>query len=489
AANSSFVLHIDRKFPDGTTYQKDTTLLYIAYKDTITLRLPVEATKGVGPNVFDFYVDYQNVIFECREDNNNAPGVLLIIQSSDIVPVYPAEFSIVPNDTIKLKASTINPFAPNLTYEFQIDTIDSFNSPFMQTANVTSPGGVVQWQLPFTLQPDLVYYWRVSRDSLPTDTIHPNWRESSFIHKPGLTGWSQAHYSQFKKDKFTNVVYSNTVDSTFTFVENASTLLIRNFKNPVFPSTAPTVEINQVVQDYGMCGGTPSIHVVVIDSITLDLWTTENYFFGNTNFFNGTGPGQYGCRPRAEMYFIFRDTPAQRQALIDMLDSIPSGNYVAVYSVFDVAFSAWEPALINQLTAWGADSLATLQDGQPYIFFTKKGDNSQTQEAVGDSINTYINLSATLGGNWTKGFVNSVIIGPAVNWTSFHWDQAPLESVAGQDSIAIDLIGITSNGQEVPLQGFTGIQTSTLDLNINTIDPVLYPKLKLRAYVQDELDY
>jgi len=490
AENEPFVLHVERQLPNGTVFQKVSILNYIAYKDTITIKLSVDAINGVGPNVFDFYVDYQNSIVECRENNNIAADVILLIQSSDIVPVYPVEFSIVPNNVIKLKASTVNPFAPVKPYVFQIDTVDTFNSPFKKEATFTSGGGVVEWALPFSLQPDLVYYWRVSRDSMPTDTIHPPWRESSFIHKQGLTGWSQAHYSQFKKDKYTNVVYSNTVDSTFTFVENASTLLIRNFKNPVPPSKDPTIEINQVVEEYGTCGGAPSIHVVVLDSLTLELWNTENYNFGNTNFFISNAPGQYGCRPRAEEYFIFRDDVNGRNNLKTMLeDSIPNGNYVALYTVYNVAFSQWDPALKNILTGWGSDSITFIPDNDPYIFFTKKGDNSQTQESLGDSVRTYISLSATLGGNWTKGFVNSVTIGPAVTWDSFHWDQAPLESSAGADSVAIDIIGITSNGQEVPLQGFTGIQTSTLDLSINTIDAATYPKLKLRAYLQDEDNY
>ncbi len=489
AETQPFVLHLERQLPNGTLFQKDTILNYIAYKDTITIKLSVDAINGVGPNVFDVYVDYQNSIVECRENNNSALDVILLIQSSDIVPVYPIEFSIVPNNMIKLKASTINPFAPVQPYVFQIDTVDTFSSPFKKEATITSGGGVVEWQLAFNLQPDLVYYWRVSRDSMPTDTIHPPWRESSFIHKQGLTGWSQAHYSQFKKDNYTNVVYSNTVDSTFTFVENASTLLIRNFKNPVPPSTDPTIEINQVVEEYGTCGGAPSIHVAVLDSVTLELWNTQDYNFGNTNFYISNTPGQYGCRPRPEEYFIFRDSGAGHTALINMLNSIPNGNYVALYTVYNVAFSLWDPALKPILTSWGSDSITFIGDGDPYIFFTKKGDNSQTQESLGDSVRTYINLSATLGGNWTKGFVNSVTIGPAVNWDSFHWDQTPLESSAGADSVAIDIIGITSGGQEVPLQGFTGIQTSTLDLSISAIDATTYPKLKLRAYLQDEDNY
>src|SRR4030095_16186562 len=159
---------------------------------------------------------------------NNALQVALQIQSSDILPVYPAEFSIVPISNIQLKASTVSPILPMKPYVFQIDSVDTFNSPFMYQNIVNSAGGVVKCSLPFSLVPNLVYYWRVSRDSLPGDTIHPNWNESSFIHKLDTTGWSQAHYSQFKKDKFTNIIYSNTsnpVDTTFTFVTSNSSLV------------------------------------------------------------------------------------------------------------------------------------------------------------------------------------------------------------------------------------------------------------------------
>jgi hypothetical protein len=110
-------------------------------------------------------------------------------------------------------------------------------------------------------------------------------------------------------------------------------------------------------------------------------------------------------------------------------------------------------------------------------------------ESIGDSSRTYITLAADLGGNWTKGFVNSVPIGPATSWTSFHWEQAPLETIPEQDSAYVDIIGIRSSGLEELITGFTGIPVSTMDLNINTIDATIYPKLRLRAYLQDELRY
>ncbi|MDQ3050140.1 MAG: C25 family cysteine peptidase [Bacteroidota bacterium] len=480
-----FTVNVVRKFPDGTTANYDTIINYITYKDTLTFRMPVVSSYGVGVNYFDVYADFGSNVIECDETNNNPDLIPLLIQSSDILPVYPAEFAIVPNDAIQLKASTVSPFLPIKPYSFQIDTIDSFNSPFMKQGNISSVGGVVKWTLPFNLQPDLVYYWRVSRDSMPGDSIHPNWNESSFIHKPGLTGWSQAHYSQFKKDNFVNVDYSNSIDTTFAFVSNTTSLYVRNFMFPDPSVNVPGYDLNQATGEDNMCYFDASIHVFVIDPLTLEPWNTGTYNLGQINTWNGSVGT---CRQRSENYFIFRDTPVQRVALENMLtNSIPNGHYVGIYSVNGVQYSNWDPSLKQVFIDWGSDSINFIQNISPYIFFTKKGDPSFTQEELGDSTEQFISLSASLGGNWDKGFVKSVTIGPAASWTSLHWDQFPIESSSQQDSISIDILGIQSDGVEVPLVGFQAIPIATPDLNINSIDALLYPRLKLRAYMQDEL--
>jgi len=140
---------------------------------------------------------------------------------------------------------------------------------------------------------------------------------------------------------------------------------------------------------------------------------------------------------------------------------------------------------MSWFTSRGATDITMLNDNQPYIFFTKKGDNNTTLESFGDSLNPAITLSAQMGGNWSKGYVTSVPIGPAVTWNSLHWDQTPFEMTPGADSIAIDIIGLNVNGLEDTIPGFTGIQVGNYDLPINTIDANTYPRLKLRAYKQD----
>ncbi|MFZ9943461.1 MAG: C25 family cysteine peptidase, partial [Bacteroidia bacterium] len=495
ATYNPFVLHFTRTYPDGTsTYELDTVINYVTYKDTISIRFPLDSRFSVGANSLSVYVDYLGNVDECNEANNTLLNLPLNIRSSDIAPVYPSEFAIVPNASgFKLKASTVDPFALPRNYKFQIDTVRSFNSPFLKQGLVYAGGGLVNWQPPFTLQPDIVYYWRVSRDSLPTDTIHPEWKQSSFIHKPSVTGWSQAHYSQFFKDEYTNVIYNERPDSTFRYVTSLSSLEVNNYQN-ISISYNPNFKINNVLVDYNVCTATPSMHIVVIDSLSLKAWSTRDHTFGEANRFdfntNAPIPPCNG-RGRPDFFFIFRmNDPASRDSMFNMLQNgIPTGIYLIAYTSIGGLFSTLNQQMKDLFTTWGSDSINFLNDTQAYIFFTKKGDTTFTQEAIGDASRPAIQIMATLGGNWSKGFVTSVPIGPSLGWSELHWDQQPLDAVAGEDSVYIDIIGITPGGNEVPLPAFSGISAGNYDVNISSIDATLYPKLKLRAYVQDDSLY
>jgi len=492
ATYNPFVLHFVRTYPDGTTtFELDTVIDYVTYKDTITVRFPLDSKFSVGSNYISVYADYLGLVDECNESNNTVLNIPLNIRSSDIAPVYPSEYSIVPNASgFKLKASTVDPFAAPRNYKFQIDTLRSFSSAFLKQGLVYSGGGVVNWQPPFNLQPDLVYYWRVSRDSLPTDTVHPEWKESSFIHKATITGWSQAHYSQFRKDAFTNVIYDESADTTFRFVTTFSSLEVNNYQN-ISASYNPNFKINNVVMDYGVCTAAPSVHLVVIDSLSLKPWSTRDHTFGEANRFDfATNAPIAPCngRGRPDLFFIFRmNDPASRDSMFNMLQNgIPTGNYVIAYTSFGGVFSSWSQQMKDLFTTWGSDSINYVNDTQPYIFFTKKGDATYTQEAIGGPSRPAIQILGTLGGNWSKGFVTSVPIGPSLGWSELHWDQQPIESASGMDSTYIDIIGITPGGNEVPLPAFSGISAGNYDVNISSIDANLYPKIKLRAYVQDD---
>lgn len=499
AINQDYLVRITRRFEDGvTTKVFETTLTAMPFVDTLTVTIPMDFIYAAGFNTFDVEVDAGfPPVDESDESNNNVTAVLNI-KSSDIIPVYPAKYSIVPNANINLKAVTSNLFASAKPYRFEIDTTDRFNSSALQINVITSRGGIVQWQLPFSLDSNKVYYWRTANDSITSaDTAISNrfqWNESSFIHIPGKTGWSQAHYSQFKEDDFKNVVYRDTappVDTTFTFVKTASKIkCINNLSG--YPIE---FYVDNKLIDYATCGD--QIHLAVFDPVSLEPWNTGNHYLGNYNTFNDSCQAGASCggsicsgRPRPDNYFTFKinNPTALTNLKIAIEDSVPIGNYMLIYTSPTPHYEQWGDSLLKTFQDLGSQYVTlidTPQWWQPYILITKKGDASFTVDTLGDSTITHIELEAIIGGNWDKGYVTSVPIGPAAQWTQLHWNHYNMPSSV-QDSILLDVIGIDTNGTETVI--IDDLAPMYADSMLDHISATDYPYLKLKAYLQDLVD-
>src|SRR5207253_1784696 len=106
-----------------------------------------------------------------------------------------------------------------------------------------------------------------------------------------------------------------------------------------------------------------------------------------------------------------------------------------------------------------------------------------SQKVVTDSLQPDITLQVYIGGNWDKGYITSVTIGPSSHWSELHWAEHALESPT-YDSISVSVIGVDSAGQETKL--IADLPPSIPDSVLsNVIDAHKYPFLKLQAYVQD----
>src|SRR6185436_14765185 len=149
AIDKDYYLEVVRKFPDGGTPRIfDTLIKNMPFIDTISINIPMEFARASGLNKFYVLADASqpDLIDEGPYEYNNrtVPDIPLMIRSSDINPVYPFKYAIIPNGAnVKLKASTANLFAPMTTYRFELDTVDRFNSPFKKTTDISSIGGIV----------------------------------------------------------------------------------------------------------------------------------------------------------------------------------------------------------------------------------------------------------------------------------------------------------------------------------------------------------
>ncbi len=468
AVEDSFMVQVIRTFPDGSTTQTYLKLIKAPfYKDTIALRIPVDVAKGLGLNRFKITLDFYNEIDEIS-DMNNSVEVPLFIKSSEIIPVLPVKYAIIPSLPVTLQASTGFSFIGSETYEFQLDTTDKFSSPIRQTGHVTHIGGVVSWTPTFPILIDsIVYYWRVSIDSGGGHQY--NWRESSFQYINGKRGWGQAHFYQFKNDNYQYVRYNRPMHR-FDFVNNVKSLTCQTGFYPHIAWNDEWYKINDVEMAIwsSLANNGNGVLVAVFDSVSSDPWTNPIY----------TEP--------VYRFDISTQDSAGRASLQNLLSSIPANNHVLVYSHRNHYAQSFSNALYSQFESIGSGQIRTLPNNIPYIIFGKKGSSiGSAHEVEGSSITSVVNLADTLVTKWNSGYILSETVGPASKWISLHWHQRALTNNA-TDYVRLNVIGIKTNGAIDTL--IRNLPPDSADIyNLNTrINAVVYPNIKLLVRMSDD---
>ncbi|MEX1192582.1 MAG: C25 family cysteine peptidase [Brumimicrobium sp.] len=494
----TFNLVVERRFPNSTidsVYSK--YIPRLDYKDTIQFRMPVQSDIGTGMNQFNVQVDIPTFIEEQYDEyNNNEITTNFFINIDGIVPVLPYNYAVVPTDSIVLKASTINPVASYNTYRFEIDTTDLFNSPFHRYALKSGLGGVKEvypdeWKsvssganANLTLEDSVSYFWRVSIDS-----TSPNWVEHSFQYIKDKEGWGQDHFFQFKNGAFSGIGYDRPSRSReFEPLQAQISCDVHDNANNNFEYNDTKWRLNGQVAESNMCGTSASLHVAVIDPATMDPWGTFNngsnvdHQFGNVN--NGAS-----CRDRVEYYFIFRqNSQAQLQAFENMImNEVPNGHYILVYSAVKGMFSDWEneyPALFTTMENLGSDIIESGIDDRAFIFLTKKGDPNSTEEVFAQQPGEFINLSSTLQGVSNFGVESSTLIGPATEWETLYWKQDASETSTDDETIL--RIKALDFNHSVQMEMDVAFSSNDSILNLNNSFPAdQYPYLQLQARYKD----
>jgi hypothetical protein len=496
-----FELVLRRNFPNATQDSVYRMIIpYLHYKDTFKITMPLQPNIGIGINQFTITADIPSFIDEIYDEiGNNQVTTNLFINVDGIMPVLPYDYAVVPDDQVTLKASTINPIASFNTYRFEIDTTDLFNTPFRKYALVSGLGGVKevapnQWlnvnsnmSSPLTLTDSTVYFWRVAVDS-----TFPQWVEHSFQYIPGKRGWGQDHFYQFKNSGFTGVNYDRPTRTREFFpiekIVGCDVYDNPSNQNEIFQTLWT---LNGQEMEYGMCTTTPSIHVAVIDPITMEPWGTFNGTsnidkqFGNVN--NGAA-----CRNRVEFYFIFRqNSTAQLQLLEEMLlNHIPEGHYILMYTAVRAEYNNWQslhPSLFNTMQSLGAINMTPSSNNRAFIFFTKKGTPSSSQEVHALQAGEFITMTTPIEGSNSIGIETSTVIGPAAEWHTVYWKQDGLEN-PNNDITRLIIRGLDIN-KNVQVEIDTLFTHNDSIQFFNSILPASqYPYLQLRAFYKDTAD-
>ncbi len=468
----SFLISIEREYPNGSIDFQTIHRPACMYSDHMQVKIPTDLVNGVGLNKVKIRLDYLNQIEELSE-NNNEVQLSFLIQSNELIPIYPYEFAVVPNSNVTLIASSGNPFADEFTAIFQVDTTDSFDSPAFVSKNIVTNGGLTEWILPFTLTDSTVYFWRVSVQG------SNHWKSSSFRYIQGQRGWSQAHHFQFEKDEYQFINYKKQ-QRKFEYITTPKTLLCTNI------GSVPVSRVQEVgywidgVGDQNSCGAVSSFNVVVIDSLDLKPWTSDKDDYGQRDY------PQCSSRSRPDDYFQF--STGDSTAMEDMavfLNSIPTGYYILVYTVWNGNFTNL-PENTKQVfeQLYPASQIRNIANNIPYIFYVRKGDASTGIEIIGSNTSDEINLTVSLPTNYDNGNIYSTLIGPAVEWKSFHWRY---KNNIDNKITELKILATDNQGHQTELiQGLTKDSLNVLDLS-SRIDANLYPYLQLEIYSKDSI--
>lgn len=511
AFTDTFSVKVIQHLPNGadSVYLKRIPGLY--NRDTIIFRIPTNAAVASGLNTFDIMADlpFSEIQEQYDETGNNQISYSTIISSGGIEGIWPYEYAIIPWDTITLKASTYNPFEHTKQYIFEIDTTDLFNSPFKKYQSIISAGGVVEaypqnWKNattgttePILFTDSTVYFWRCSPDS-----IVKNWDERSFQYIPTKWGWGQAHFFQFKNDRFNNINYDRPTRNLY-FQPSVAKISANTYISFTTGAewTGTDWEISGNTEDYGGWLW-PSIIVGVVDHCSLEAWTSSDYCAGQFNGDPNTCPGTSDMgRNRDLYYFIWHfNNPDQMDSLASFLtNTIPDSNYIVAYTYIpnnytspNNLYASMPASLISAFQNLGATNITSTQPDDGFIFFCKKGDPSSavelhTSDTVSGGTNQpvqYLHFEQFIQGCNVTGSISSTIVGPAQNWNALYWQQHPSEVNTG-DTSRLLIYGIDNlNNENLLVDTLLTTLDSIIPLqsvvNINT-----YPKLRLAIKTTD----
>lgn len=431
-------------------------------RDTFKFVLPIEQFASGSYTIYA-KIDDTNRIEEYDEMNNETT-IDFFISSRDVLPVYPPNYAIIPQNNQLLTVSAVDPHNPPATIIIEIDTSALYNSPLKISQTIqTNNRATIQWNPGITFIEHRVYFWRVTN----ADSI--KWNEHSFVYENGRNGWAQKHPHQFIMNSLSYMNFDETPNS-YSYFTVPRVITANNYG-----SIGDYISTNYLIDgvQYGSSGAwVDAMHIVVMDSISLIPWYSSQAYYGHYNYLIGIGA----------RYFIFPTSNAGYRANMAKFirDSVPDGNYVLAFSYKDTRLSLWEEELKQVFDSLGAKLHRTSPDSFPYIVFGKKGDTTYVKETIGVSNMDYISQSANVISNYFEGNQKSTKIGPSYHFQEIVWD---VTTVPGE--IANYTVKALSPQNDV----YTALKSSTTNHNrLDTlVNGTLFPYIELENYTQDNL--
>ncbi len=444
-------------------YNGQTTYLLNNYKmpktlsiDSLTLAWP--ATGKIGPHTLAATLDPVNTVDEVSEMNNIA-STDQYIYTNNLFVVKPLNNMAVPAGAQRLVVTSPIGFdSSGFQYFFELDSVDTFNSPSLVSSGAVTPGSVTgEWLTP-SLPIGRTYFWRAR-------TVHGllagNWVTASFTTTSDLPAghdalaplvrWRENSKKQFARDVLVKTAAS---DSGVTIVRSSPLYLyVRSVGN----------RPNQSIDYY-------SSFQINDQKITGFWWELGNSFMVvRLNEFTGA----YDFRN-----FNVSGNAALADSMKNFLNNTPAGNYIGVTVIFNGQTNVNE-GLMRAMDTLGATMFRSIVNGQSYAFIGRKGNGGPGMPPLEQLTNDTAVVSLTIPNYYSlgSGSVTSVAIPIAQVWDSFHWRRT---GDISKTNSTISILGIRPTGaidtlRKIP---YDSIDVNLASLNSQTQGP-RYSSLKL----------
>ncbi|HCV41981.1 MAG TPA: hypothetical protein DGH68_00740 [Bacteroidetes bacterium] len=375
-----------------------------------------DATDQVGRHTLTASIDPLQLIPEVNELNNSAASDTYVY-ANQLYVVKPLNNMVVPPGPQSLVVtSPLGLDSIGFQYFFQLDTVATFDSPFLIQSGPIVPSAVKgEWTTP-SLGLGRAYFWRVRTID---GGILGNWVTSTFVTSlsvPASPNVRVREYTrrQFERDKLFQVA---ATDSGATI--------------------APNPTLRMMARSLGYRGGFSNHRYSQLFLNEQVMWGYEwvvgrSFMALKVDEFNGA----YEFR-----YFDVQAQPAHADSMKNFIRNASVGNYFAIAVVLDGRTNVTE-SLYVAIESLGSTQLRILQTGQSWAFIGRKGYPGEALESLTND-SAVVSLQVPNYYSFGSGSIASNGITIPSQWDSFHWRHGGTQVGT---NIRVALLGVRANG-------------------------------------------
>ncbi len=489
--SDSLIVQINRTYPDGGQETYTRQFLRPLRQDTLAFYIPNDPVQNNdGLNLFTVILDPVNEVAELNETNNSATLEVSIF-SGNTINLYPLNNSTVANDQIEFIWQSSNLLEDERSYLLELDTQPDFagsnNRQFTVSAEVI--GNQSFDFSAFSLPDSSTIYWRTRYANAEPDETN-EWVESTFTLIDNVAdGWGQYDPEQVENEIVSGVQY-NQLTNQWEFVETTTPIDIFTFgiDNPTFSYEDLEAIIGGL--NFFVTSNTidPVCEMDVFNAIAFDKESGDPYRPIQTTEIDVFNREVCGRLPQRIYQFREVDMIGTERRLQVLVDNMREGDLIVMFNIGNVIYSNWDAGVEATLNSLGVSTatINSLTDGQPVIFFGRKGDAPGTATAIVNNgsatpvTEQSLSFQDDVVGKFVSGELRSRRIGPARSWEAFSYNIS--EEV--NDNIGIDVFGVDKDGNLSTLESRARSET----IDIASVDPILYPQIELSFSFDDDAD-